>query len=140
MSENTKIEHKGIVTNITENAVFVKIESIKACSACRAKDICGVDTSQKLIEVNNFTPNYQEGDKVKIIMAEYLGFKALFYGYVAPFLVLFIILITLIIIGLNEGLAALFALSSLPIYYYMLYLNKAKLKKEFTFNIEKLNF
>lgn len=139
MANKSKIEHKGIIDDITNGSVFVKLETAAACSSCRAKTFCGADSdNEKIVEVKASTDgSYNIGDSVIVMMSEALGFKAVLYGYIAPFLVLFTSIATLLHFGVHEGLAAIFSLLLLAPYYGLLYLKKEKLKNEFKFNIRK---
>lgn len=140
MSDKTNIEHKGIVKEINNDSIIVKVEPEATCSACRAKTFCGADTNEKIVEINKWTGEYNIGDQVKIIMKQALGYKAVVYGYIAPFFVLFLSIIVLISIGMNEGIAGLISLALLVPYYYTLYFFRDSLKKQFTFSIKKNYF
>ncbi|NOX48289.1 MAG: SoxR reducing system RseC family protein, partial [Chlorobi bacterium] len=75
------------------------------------------------------------GDRVEILMEKSLGTKAVFLGYILPFIVLFITLI----VGLNvfddEGIAGLLALGILVPYYFALYYLRGRLSNTFIFRI-----
>ncbi len=137
MDATKNIEHTGIVQDITDTVIYVKILSQSACAACHAKTICGMsEMKEKLIEVERVNQNIQIGDEVTVLLKESLGFKALFLGYLAPFIILFVILIALISYTANELLSGLCALSSLVPYYIILFLFKSKIRKEFKFIIK----
>lgn len=137
MAENSKIKHKGVVTEASTDLITVKLEPIKTCTTCRAKVFCGADTAEKVVEVKKWDGYFDVGDEVTVLMKESLGFRALLYGYLGPFLALFISLVLFLSIGIAEGLAAIFAISVLGMYYGALYLYRDSLKKQFTFNIKK---
>lgn len=138
MGEKSKIKHKGTIKEITGEGMFVKLEQEQACTVCRAKMFCGADTNEKLVEIKKWDGDYQTGESVIVTMSESLGFRAVFYGYIAPFLVLFLSLIVLISAGIGEGLAGLISISVLFPYYGLLYYFRDSLKKQFTFNITKI--
>lgn len=134
------VEHTGTVDAIVNGVVKVNILSQSACSSCHAKGACSVaDMENKIIDVQTSDNQYKIGEKVKVVMQQSQGFKALLLGYVLPF----VLVITFLIIGtgaeLSEGKAGLIALAALPIYYLGLYLSNKKLKQTFSFRIQKLN-
>ncbi|MDD2634012.1 MAG: SoxR reducing system RseC family protein [Bacteroidales bacterium] len=140
MSKDSTIEHKGVVADIKSNAILVDLVVQSACAACHAKSVCGIDSSLKTIEVKTDNKTFNIGDKVKVIMRSSLGMKALFLGYVLPCLVVLATLLILVFLNVSEGLAGLSSLLILGPYYFLLYLSKDKIKREFNFDIEKLNY
>ena len=132
------IEHGGIIKKISAHTIIVNIISKSACVSCSAKGICSVsDIDNKEIEVKNYSDNYQVGEEVKVFYKQSLGFRALFLGYILPFLMILITLIIMLAITNREGLSGIIAFASLFPYYLILYLNKDKFKKTFSFSIKK---
>lgn len=74
---------------------------------------------------------------VTVIFRESSGLRALFLGYVLPFLILLITLIIAIEVTGNELFGGVIALALLVPYYFALYFTKDKLKKIFTFELEE---
>jgi sigma-E factor negative regulatory protein RseC len=138
MNKNAMIEHIGVVSYITSNSIFVKLNVKSACAGCHAKNACGADSTTKIVEITSNDPSYQIGEEVNVKLRESLGMKALLLGYISPFLVLVIALILFINIGLTEGLSAILAVTLLVPYYTTLYFFKDKIKKKFDFQIEKI--
>lgn len=138
---NQNIEHDGIVKEINDDKIVISILAQSACSSCHAKGICSVaDAEEKLIEIQGHdTGDIKIGEIVKVFYRQELGFRALFLGYVLPFLILFSVLIISIIFSGREGFSGLLALGSLIPYYIILYLSKNKINKTFTFSIKKIN-
>jgi sigma-E factor negative regulatory protein RseC len=136
----TDIRHKGFVKEIRDNSLFVNIVNESACSACHAKGVCNVaDYQNKEIEITNFTGIYSTGQEVTIIFQESKGFTALFFGYILPFLVVLLALITAISVTGNELTSGLFSLAVLIPYYITLYFFRHYLKKVFKFELEEMN-
>lgn len=131
------IEHVGVVNEITSNSIFVKLNVESACSGCHAKNVCGVDSGTKIIEIISNDKSYHIGEYVNVKLKESLGMKALFLGYIMPFIVIVSALFVFIFAGLSEGLAGIFAILLLIPYYVVLYFFKNKIKREFDFKIEK---
>ncbi len=138
MSEKSNIKHKGVIEKISEDSIFVKIEPEHVCTMCRAQTFCGADTGEKMVEINKWDDDYNIGESVTILMQQSLGYKALFYGYIAPFLVLFIGLVIMLSAGVHEGVAGITSLLILAPYYGILYYYRDNLKKQFIFSIKKI--
>lgn len=138
MSQKAKtVDHIGKVQEITSTDVMVSIINHSSCSACHAKGSCGmVDSTEKVVVVHKPNHGFVVGQDVKVILRQSLGFRALFYGYVVPFLLVLLILIVLSAFNVPEGRAGLASLAMLVPYYFGLYIFKDKLSKQFTFEIE----
>ena len=133
------IEHRGIVESTDDGVIKVNITAMSACASCQVKGSCSVgDMENKVVEIRNSNLNIRDGEFVNVVMSQSLGYKALFYGYILPFILIFVVLITATEAGLSEGYAGLLALSPLPVYYLILYLLKDRLRKTFSFSIHKL--
>jgi sigma-E factor negative regulatory protein RseC len=138
MGKNSVIEHRGIITRISDSSIFVELTVMSACSGCHAKAMCSFDSEQKTIEISNPHSNYEIGESVNVVMRQSLGKAALFLGYIIPFFVLLISLIVFTSAGVREGIAGLLSIGMLAPYYLGLFLFKNKIKREFNFNIEKI--
>ncbi len=131
------IKHPGVVEEVKNDTVFVKILNVSACSSCHAKGACSAaDMQEKIIEVKILGREFVKGQSVTIISSEAKGFLALFWGYLAPFLLVFISLVILTTYNIPEIKAGLLSLSALIPYYGALFLFKNKLRKKFTFDIQ----
>lgn len=138
MSVKGTVEHRGIVDHCDKDSVHVKILSQSACASCKLNGVCGMDTKAKVIEVDNCSASeFSSGDEVNVGISEKLGYKALFFGYLLPFIIVLIVLLVSMGISGNEGLSGVLALSSLLPYYITLSLLRDKLKKSFRFSINK---
>ena len=134
-SEN--IEHPGVVQKVEGKKVFVKIEAQAACGNCHSKSYCGmVESVDKVVEVNHTGDNPPgPGTRVLVILEKSLGYKALFLGYLFPFVVLLLSLFVMVGITGDEGLSALISVMLMSIYYIILYQNREKVKNEFHFRL-----
>ncbi len=139
MEPSKKVIHDGIVSSIGNNFVIVKIVNKSACASCHAKGACGIsDFKEKEIEITLFPDNIKVGQKVAISCKEQQGLWALLLGYIFPFLLLMAMLIVLLQITRREDIAGIGALTALVPYYFTLYLLRKRLKKKFTFRIERI--
>lgn len=137
MTASSVIRHKGIVSESDGKQVRVNILAHSACSGCKAKSACGMgDSKEKIVEVTD-SRHFSVGEEVTVNMDQQLGTRAVLLGYFFPFLVLFISLVVMIQVTGKEGLSALVALSLLAPYYLVLYFIRGRLKKNFSFRIEK---
>ena len=137
MTVEKTIEHQGVIKEIINGVIQVSIRQVSACSACHAKEVCRTgDTTEKLVDVTCQDNNYKIGDTVNIVLAESLGFKALFLSYLLPFLILISSLIITTILTNNEFIAGLTSITIIIPYYFILYLNRDKIKKKFIFKLK----
>ncbi len=137
MGTTKEIEHPGVITSIDSSKIKVNITTYSACLSCSAKGICSVsDVKDKMVEVPN-TGDFSVGQEVQVILHQTLGFKALYLGYVQPFIVVLTTLIIISSLTRNEVLAGLISLGALAPYYLVLYFYKENIRNKFTFAIKK---
>ena len=91
-------------------------------------DVYGADTTA-----------YQVGQRVMVEGAASMGMKAVRLAFLFPLLLLVaaVALVMWLADG-NEALAALAALLVLTVYFLLLFVNKKKLAREFTFTIKPI--
>lgn len=134
------IKHKAIVKEVSGSALIVTITNQSACASCHVNGACTMaDVKEKEIEIESFQGNYVQGQEVSVLFQESLGFKALFYGYILPFILVLSMLIILYSVTKNEVVAGLTALGALLPYYSVLYFFRDTLKKIFTFELEEIS-
>ncbi len=138
MIKKNEIYHEGIINNISKDTINVNIISKASCISCQLKSVCSAsDIEEKTIEIPNiYNNNYSIGDKVNIILKESLGLKALFLGYLLPFIIVFTTLLIASALTKNELKTGLVSILILIPYYIILYLIKPYLKKTFTYKLE----
>lgn len=126
----------GVVQSIENHKVIVKVISESACASCHAKGACTAsDTREKLIEVALADANdVKPGQVVTVNIESSAGNVALFYGYILPFLLIFVALIVSINFT-SEAWAGLISISILLPYYAALYFLRNKMGKRFRFTI-----
>lgn len=138
MSAHESITHPGIIEKLTDDKVFVKVLAMSACASCHAKGMCNIaEVEEKIVEVKrDKSMDYKPGDEVSVSMKRALGSLAVMLGYVVPFLLMFGILLLVLLLTGDEGLAGLLAILILIPYYGLLYLYRSKLKAKFSFTID----
>ncbi len=134
-----KISHDGVIASLSEDRVTVKITSYAACSSCHAKGACNMAGSEneKLLHITVSDPDFRIGEKVRVILAQSLGFRALFLGYVLPFLLVLTVLLAMTAAGSHELVAGLAALAVLVPYYAGLKIMRRKVDRQFIFFVQK---
>jgi sigma-E factor negative regulatory protein RseC len=135
------IEHRGTVENINGSHIQVRIVQTSACSTCSIKGHCNASESkEKLIDVyDQNATDFHIGQNVMVMGTTSMGMQAVILAFGVPFIVLFITLYTTMQITDNELISALVGLSSLIPYYIILYINKGRLRKKFSFDIKPIN-
>ena len=137
MSEET-ISHEGVVTQITDDVLEIKILAQSACAACHAKSACGMGgQAEKILTLprpkgKTFAPM----QKVNVKMTVKQGNKAALLAYLVPILLLLAVLFACLGIGLSEGLSALLGIAALVPYYLVLYLKRDRLQQRFEYLVE----
>ncbi|SNR43933.1 positive regulator of sigma(E), RseC/MucC [Lutibacter agarilyticus] len=133
------IKHEGIISKISKNTITISLKGNVNCEGCKAQSACGVsDSNDKEIEIENPTQSFQLNETVDLVLNRELGLKAVFWAYVFPFILMFLVLI-LTSLFLKEWLAGLVSLFVLVPYYFMLFVLKDTFKKAFQLSILKFN-
>ena len=141
MRNSGNIEHEGVVVDLDASYVTVEITRSSACSMCGARSLCFAGESEKgliQVEIKGFAL-YQKGERVKVIIKRSMGFKALWISYVIPLVILLAILTGLTFAGAGELVAGIAVLCGLALYYFIIWLLRDKLRKEFIFTVEKID-
>jgi len=134
----TSVRHDGVVQSIDGNHVKVQIVQTSACAACDARKACNAAESQcKTIDVWISQPvAFRVGDVVSVVGSYRASMKATFLAFGIPLLLLLVSVFVNRII-LNDVLAVLVALVIVSAYYFILWLLRQKLSKQFVFTLEK---
>jgi positive regulator of sigma E activity len=140
MGSSGTIEHFGVITEVGDNIVRVSVMPESACGSCRARGSClaGGNNERTIDAFRSPGENYSAGEHIKVILEQSHGMKALVLGYLLPFLFVLTGLVIMTSLGMNEGMAGLVSLAILAPYYLGLTFFKDRLKKEFSFRLQKL--
>jgi len=141
MKSIDRIEHEGVIIGIDSDFISVEILSQSACSSCNAKSMCSMsEVKAKIIQVENRGFNlYEKGERVNVLLKRSLGFRALWISYLIPLIIALVLLVVLSTVSVDELLMGLSVLAIIALYYFVVYLLRDKIKKDFIFTIEKLN-
>lgn len=140
-SQSICSEGKVVGFGTKDGSVQVKILSRSACAQCHARGMCtALEMAEKIINaVPVSRDSLQIGDTVVVMMEEKLGWKAIFYGFFLPFIVMVAVLFFSYALGSGEIKSALYGIGSLIPYYLLLYVFREKIEKNFVFKAEKKN-
>lgn len=131
------IEHEGIIISATPEKATVQIINQSACVSCQLKGKCNLsDMKEKNIDVNTGGVKYEIGDNVTIIASEVMGFKAIFLGYLLPFIIMVSTVVILTFFNFSELIAGLVGLSTLIPYYIAVKLLQNRIAKHFSFYLK----
>ena len=120
-----QITHKGRIVAIDPDITTIEIIAESACASCHAKGLCGLGEEKvKQIQVRTsaWTPR-QVGDEVEVVLKKSMGYKAVFIAYGLPLVVLFA----------GELWAGLGALGAVAVCYFVLFLFRNKISKDYSF-------
>ena len=137
-----KIKHNGIVENIGQGIVRVRILQTSACAHCKVASHCNAaEAKEKILDVRceKDSNRYEVGQKVTIATSSSAVGRAMTVGFVLPFIVMVASLLLVLTFTGNEQLAALMAVLALIPYYLIVYLLRRQLSKGVVFTIEDSN-
>ena len=132
-----RVSHEGIVTEIDNNNIRIKILSKSACASCNIKTACNMSEMQEKI-ITIAAPKDKElsvGQEVKVSIALGQANKAVIFAYVIPSIILISMIFILNGFKIDEGINALISIGSLIPYYLILFLFKDKIKRNFEYEI-----
>lgn len=137
--EEYLVKKEGTIQKIEGGIAYVAITCEEACKSCSARNACHiVNDSTKTIEVTLADDTkYDLQENVEVLIRESLCFKAVFLGYLLPFLLMVASLVIGTAVALEEVYVALSTITLLVPYYMILYFFKERLKKSFSFKIRK---
>ncbi|MBR5736722.1 MAG: SoxR reducing system RseC family protein [Bacteroidales bacterium] len=144
MKKIERIEHEGIIREISDEYITVEFVNKSACASCHAKGFCVAGEEEtRFVDVpyniSTLVEEYKVGDKVNLVLNQSLGVSAVFISYAVPLVILIFFLLILSNTGLNELAVGLLTLAGVGIYYLFVYLFRDRLERIFTFSIEKIN-
>ena len=94
------------------------------------------DLEDKVVEIGTVgEPSFVPGQTVTVSLEESLGYKALLFGYLLPFMVLLATIFLMIWVTGSESLSAITGLWLMSFYYYWLYRSRDKLRRTFRFRV-----
>ena len=139
---SAKISHSGIVESVSERCVKVRILQTSACAACKVASHCNASESKvKIVDVLNVpeATSLKVGDSVVVSASRDVANRALLLGFGVPFVVMIALLIIVLWMTGNEGLAALSGVLALVPYYLLVWVFRNSIQRQISFAIESIN-
>lgn len=134
------ITHSGIVENITNGCIQVRISQSSACASCKVASQCNAwERKEKIIDVYDNAADghdYAVGDKVTVAVSQRSGSEAVVLAFIVPFALLVLTVFACSLLTGNEAIAALVGLAILIPYYIILYIMRSKISRRISFTIE----
>lgn len=136
---NNSIKHLGVVDEVEDGCVKVRIIQTSACATCQAAGHCTASESkEKVVEVyDENLSNLKKGDSVVVVASRRTGFLAVLLSSVLPLLVLVVAMVVTIAIIENEAMAALISIATLIPYYLIIYMLRGKIRTKLSFHIDE---
>ena len=135
----SEISHKGVVKTIGKERVSVMIHQASACSSCKVSAHCSASESkEKIIEV--MTPQsdkYKIGEEVLVTVSSDAAHRAVMVGFAFPLAVMVGVLLTVRIVTGDDVVAALSGISSVAVYYALVFLMRNHIESKVRFGISK---
>lgn len=132
------VAHKGIVEKIEGPHVFVRIVQKPACESCAAKNSCSVHKDKTLLVDVITDRQFEKGEAVVLRSTPHMEKKAVLWAYILPLLIIILSLFITINLSGKELLGVVISLSSITLYYVILYFFRNKIHRKFTFKIEHI--
>jgi sigma-E factor negative regulatory protein RseC len=136
---NDKISHSGTIESIVDGCVKVRILQTSACAACKVASHCNAAESKvKIVDVMDVTDtsSLKVGDEVIVSASRHVANRALLLGFGFPFLILVGVMVMVLWLTSNEGIAAISGLIALAPYYGVLFLFRNKIRQRLSFSLE----
>ena len=138
-SMSNEISHAGVIESIAEGCVKVRILQTSACASCKVAAHCNASESKiKVVDVCGVAnvSSLSVGQSVVVSTSRDVANRALLLGFGLPFLLLVAVLMIVLWITGNEGIAALSAIGSLVPYYLVLWLLRDRISRQVRFEIK----
>ena len=131
------VRYHGVVKSVGKGHLQVSIVKSSACGECSVKGHCSsAEAKERLVDVYTAEAHeYELGQDIWLLGSPIMGWKALWYGIVLPFIVVFTSLIIITVVLQDDLWAALGALAMLIPYYYILYKKRDKFRQKLAFQV-----
>ncbi len=140
MQSGATVAHDGVVEAVSGENVRVRFVAHSACAACHAKGVCSVsDSEEKFVDVVSDAAGLKVGDRVEVLLAQSQGFRAVWFGYGLPLLILLAVIFTVYGVTGRDALAGLTGLVSLAPYYAVLFLFRKRITRSMEFRLRIQN-
>lgn len=136
---SSEIRHLGVIENISEERVSVRILQTSACAACKIASRCNAsEAKEKIVEVHSASAaKFRNiGDHVMVCTSRGVISKAMRIGFVLPFLLMVFTLIVAILVTGSELKAGLLSVGVLVPYYLVVWMLRDRIGRQVSFYLE----
>lgn len=133
------IRHDGIIEQVSEGHIRVRIVQTSACAGCKVAAHCHTaEAKDKVVDVMGVADarRWKVGDAVVVSTASSMAGRALLIGFGLPLLLMLAVLVATMAAGCSEGMSALLMIVSLVPYYIIVWLCRHRIARDITFKIE----
>lgn len=132
------IKHYGIVEEVKDGCIKVRIVQTSACATCKIAGHCTASESkEKLVDVyGENKSNLKTGDEVVVVASQNVGFLAVLLSAVIPLFILVAALAAGIYLTGDEALGAIVGIASLAPYFFIIYALREKIRNKLSFHIQ----
>lgn len=137
------IIHRAVVTAVdtADGSLTVHLAEDGECSGCPAARLCSVSGSRHdgkrilTVESGRDTPLYRPGDLVSVCGTERMHRRAIMLVTVLPCLALIAVMVSVFLLTLSQGAAALAGLGAMILFFILLWGARDRLAHEFAFTV-----
>lgn len=136
----TEIVHKGKIIKIEKDKATVAVNRGEMCNHCLAKASCRLlsENIQLITATINSDDSFEIGEEVMISTAGQTGWKAIFWCYILPLVILLLAVLGGNIAKLSENKTAVISILAVLIYFLGLWKFSKKIEQKVIFEIEKI--
>jgi positive regulator of sigma E activity len=137
MSEQYDIEKPGLVVQADEHRATVLLMDSGGCASCHNSLCMLTEAKSRYVDVVQNKIRFSAGDEVVVKVTPASAYRAAFWLYGAPFLMILLALFSLSSLGVPESLVGVSGLFILVPYYAVLYGLRKQLSGTCSIAIEK---
>lgn len=133
------VRHSGKVVKISGNKITAEIIVSEACGSCQAKQMCFSKGKAMTVEAQiGDNEEFEIGEEVNVAFKQKLAAAGVFLAYVFPMILFFAVMFLVIALTDSQDKGCILGLITLPVYFFILYKFRHKIKKTFQFKVEKI--
>lgn len=123
--------HRGVVVETCAGHVKVRVDDDCRCDGCAIATFCGTKNDDAIVTLDTpMSESFNKGDVIEFEPATSSQWLSIFFAFVAPILLILIVVLLLLKIGWNDLLAVLLSFVLLVAYFavYAVLYRKGMLK------------
>ena len=130
---------QGIIEKVTDDTLEIRIKCMSSCECCSGRENCGIKSQiSKILKIKADVDNkkYREGQEVELSVSLKTGIVSLFFAYILPLILVVSVLCISLYFTNSETASAIYSLSILFPYYFLLFYLNSWLKKRLEIKIK----